>query len=85
MLPLLLTTAGGVGLPEGRGAIDQLLIQGQGVLVCAVWSIIVSYIILKVLQLTVGLRVSDDKETQGLDLSSHGETGYNAPFGGSLS
>ena len=40
--------------------------------------------LIKITQMVVGLRVDPDIETQGLDLSEHGETGYNVAFGGTL-
>lgn len=43
----------------------------------AVYTLIISYVILKVLQKTIGLRVSDQDEIGGLDLNSHGESAYN--------
>jgi Amt family ammonium transporter len=62
------------GLTHGRGAqvVDQLVAIG------AVWgySFVVTTIILKVLDVTMGLRVSDDEEVMGLDVSQHGERAY---------
>jgi Amt family ammonium transporter len=81
----LVSGAGGVGLASGQTVAGQFLVQAEGVVTVALWSAFASFIILKLVQFTVGLRVSEEKETQGLDLSSHGETGYNAPFGGTLS
>ena len=42
-----------------------------------VWCALVSFILLKILDVTLGLRVSDDEETEGLDLVLHEERGYN--------
>ena len=42
-----------------------------------VYSGVVSFIILKIVDATMGLRVSEEEETQGLDSSLHGEEGYN--------
>ncbi len=81
----LVTGVGGVGLAPGQTMGGQFLVQAEGVAAVAAWSAVASFIILKLAQYTVGLRVSDDKETQGLDLSSHGEAGYNASFGGTHS
>ncbi len=55
----------------------QLLIQAKGVLVTIVYCAIATYIILKVLDVVIGLRVSDEQESQGLDLALHDEKGYN--------
>lgn len=42
-----------------------------------VWSGVVSFIAFKVVDLTIGLRVSEEDEREGLDISAHGETAYN--------
>ncbi len=65
----------GIGLFNGGGA-SQLGAQAIGVLAYAVWSIVLSYIILKVLKMTMGLRVTEEEEIVGLDLSEHGEIAY---------
>lgn len=65
---------GGIGLPDGIGS--QLLIQTQGVLFTIVYTGVLSFLILKGLDMTMGLRVSEDEEEEGLDLSSHDERGY---------
>src|SRR5690606_19297397 len=66
---------GGFGSVEDIGA--QLWIQTEGVLVTVVYTAIVTYVILKVLDLVMGLRVTEEQETVGLDLSEHNERGYN--------
>ena len=55
----------------------QVWIQIEGVLITVVFVAIVSYIILKVLDVVIGLRVTEEEETQGLDISQHDERGYN--------
>ena len=55
----------------------QVWIQVKGVLFTIVWSGVVSFIAYKVVDLLVGLRVSEEQEREGLDISSHGETAYN--------
>jgi Amt family ammonium transporter len=64
----------------GSGVIDgnlhQLLNQFVGVLIAWAIAIVGTLIILKVVDVTIGLRVSDEHEIQGLDLSQHGEEGY---------
>jgi Amt family ammonium transporter len=62
------------GLLEGNG--HQLLNQLVGVLIAWALAIVGTLIILKVVDLTIGLRVSEDHEIQGLDLTQHGEEGY---------
>ena len=66
---------GGFGTVEDIGA--QVGIQIVGVLVTVVYTGIVTFVILKVLDLVMGLRVSEESETVGLDLSEHNERGYN--------
>jgi Amt family ammonium transporter len=56
---------------------DQVLIQAKAVLLTIVWSGVVSLIAYKIVDLTIGLRVPEDEEREGLDITSHGETAYN--------
>ncbi|NRD19311.1 ammonium transporter [Winogradskyella eckloniae] len=65
----------GIGLFNG-GGFGQLGTQAIGVLAYAVWSVVLSFIILKILKSTMGLRVTKEEETVGLDLSEHGEIAY---------
>jgi Amt family ammonium transporter len=60
-----------------NGVFDQLIIQAKGVLLTIVWSGVVAAIAYKIVDLTIGLRVAEDEEREGLDISSHGETAYN--------
>ena len=62
--------------PEGYSMAHQLWVQLESVLVTIVWSGVVSYVAYKIADLTVGLRVSEESERQGLDISSHGEVAY---------
>jgi Amt family ammonium transporter len=55
----------------------QFISQFWGVAVTVIWSAVVSYIAYKVVDMIVGLRVSEEDERQGLDVSSHGETAYH--------
>ncbi len=66
---------------NGIGNFDQLGRQALGVVVVAPYSFIVTFAILKILDLTVGIRVTDEDEVSGLDVSQHGERAYI--FGGS--
>lgn len=70
---------GGTGglTPDTFAIGSQLWIQTKSVLLTIVWSGVVSFIAYKVADLLVGLRVSEDAEREGLDISSHGETAYN--------
>ena len=67
---------GGAGLPEGATTISQLLVQATGVVVTAIWSLGATAVIVLITRALVGLRVSEDEETEGLDFIQHGETGY---------
>jgi Amt family ammonium transporter len=55
----------------------QVWIQLKGVLITIAWSGVVSFLAFKIVDMTLGLRVSEEDERQGLDISSHGETAYN--------
>jgi len=66
---------GGFGEVENIGL--QLWIQFKGVLFTVVYTGIVTYLILKAIDLVMGLRVNEEQETVGLDLSLHNERGYN--------
>ncbi|MET0540915.1 MAG: ammonium transporter [Variovorax sp.] len=55
----------------------QVWIQLKAVLLTIVWSGVVSFIAYKITDLTIGLRVTEEEEREGLDISSHGETAYN--------
>jgi Amt family ammonium transporter len=59
------------------GIVDQVWIQLKAVLVTIVWSGVVSLIAYKVVDMVIGLRVSEEDEREGLDITSHGETAYN--------
>ena len=56
---------------------DQVWVQLKAVLLTIVWSGVVSLIAYKVVDLTIGLRVSEEDEREGLDITSHGETAYS--------
>ncbi|MBI4083492.1 MAG: ammonium transporter [Candidatus Lambdaproteobacteria bacterium] len=62
---------GTAGLTEGNPM--QVLTQVYGILATMVYCAVVSFIILKVVDLVIGLRISSEDETEGLDLSQHGE------------
>jgi Amt family ammonium transporter len=68
---------GGVGLAEGMTMGGQVWVQFVGVAVTFVYCGVLSWIILKLVDAVIGLRVSPDEETQGLDIVLHDETGYN--------
>ncbi|MBT8112886.1 MAG: ammonium transporter [Gammaproteobacteria bacterium] len=68
---------GGVGLAEGMTISSQVGVQIQGVLAVLVWTVVATFIILKVINVIIGIRVDEQDETQGLDVTQHEETGYN--------
>ena len=55
----------------------QVWIQTKAVLTTVVWSGVVSIVAFKLVDMVIGLRVSEEDEREGLDISSHGETAYN--------
>ncbi len=62
---------GTAGMLEGNAA--QMLIQAKGVAVTIVYDAVVTFIILKLVDMTLGLRVTEEQEREGLDISLHGE------------
>jgi ammonium transporter, Amt family len=56
----------------------QVLVQAEAVLTTIVWSGVVAFIAYKVVDLVVGLRVPEEQEREGLDITSHGESAYHA-------
>jgi Amt family ammonium transporter len=71
------STLGGTGftLPHGIGA--QVGVQALGVIAAAAWCGLVTWLLLKLLDATLGLRMSEEQEAEGLDLASHGERSYS--------
>jgi Amt family ammonium transporter len=55
----------------------QVWVQFQAVATTIIWSAVVSYIAYKLVDMIIGLRVSEEDEREGLDISSHGESAYN--------
>jgi Amt family ammonium transporter len=68
---------GGKGLAEGVTLGQQILIQTKAVGFTVVYTGIVSWVLLKVIDLVIGLRVSEENEVEGLDIALHEERGYN--------
>ncbi|AOF86025.1 ammonium transporter family protein [Hydrogenophaga sp. RAC07] len=56
---------------------SQMVVQAEGVLITLVWSGIVAFVCYKIVDMMVGLRVSEEAEREGLDITAHGETAYN--------
>ena len=55
---------------------SQVLVQAHGVIVTIAWSGIVAFIAFKLVDIVIGLRVPEDQEREGLDITSHGESAY---------
>jgi Amt family ammonium transporter len=70
------SSLGGLGLPDGISIMDQVSIQALAIVVTASWSAFFSFLILKLLEKWLGLRVTPDEEVEGLDTVLHEETGY---------
>jgi Amt family ammonium transporter len=68
---------GGIGLAEGISISGQVFSQFIGVIATLLYSAIVSFILLQVIDLLIGLRVTEEQETIGLDIALHDERGYS--------
>ncbi len=71
------TALGGVGVDDYSMA-GQVMTQATGVVITVLWSGIVSLVLFKLIDMTMGLRVSEEQEREGLDTATHGERAYNA-------
>ena len=67
----------GGGGAEDFSIASQVLIQAEAVIITIVWSAVVTFVALSLIRVVLGLRVSDDEQREGLDLSAHGESAYN--------
>jgi Amt family ammonium transporter len=67
---------GGVGVDDYSMA-GQVVTQATGVLITIAWSGVVSLVLFKLIDMTIGLRVTEEQEREGLDTASHGERAYN--------
>ncbi len=75
---------GGVGFPDwvtmqpaAYSISGQVWIQLKAVMLAVAWSAVVSFIVFKIVDMVVGLRVAEDEEREGLDIASHGESAYH--------
>ena len=78
MLVFASSALGGVGFAEGVTMGHQLLVQLESIAITIVWSGVVAFVGYKLADMTVGLRVPEEQEREGLDVNSHGENAYNA-------
>jgi Amt family ammonium transporter len=67
---------GGPGLDATSKILGQLWVQLEGILITIVWSAVVAWVAYKIADMTTGMRVSEEMEREGLDISSHGESAY---------
>jgi len=74
--PLGTLAFGGLGLSD-QSVGNQFITQLIGVIAVGLWCLIITWLITLAVKKTIGLRVNDDQETEGLDTSIHGEKGYN--------
>ncbi|MBP6801703.1 MAG: hypothetical protein KA128_11260, partial [Zoogloea sp.] len=56
---------------------DQVMVQATAVGITVVWSAVVAFVAYKLVDMFVGLRVAEDEEREGLDITSHGESAYH--------
>jgi Amt family ammonium transporter len=72
-------SAGSLGGTKGADfdMAAQFLVQLEGVVITMVWSSVVAYVAYKLVDMVMGLRVSEEAEREGLDITSHGETAYH--------
>lgn len=68
---------GGAGLSEGISIMDQVSVQVLGVVSVVIWTAVVSFVILKFVQIFTPLRVDEDEEIEGLDVRQYDERGYS--------
>jgi Amt family ammonium transporter len=64
------------GKTEYPGYLAQLWIQAKAVGITVVWTAVVAFVAFKIVDMVVGLRVTEEEEREGLDISSHGESAY---------
>ncbi len=67
----------GQGYAEGMDMLSQITVQLQGIAAILIYTALVTYVILQAVQMVTTLRVSEEDETEGLELVSHDERGYN--------
>ncbi len=77
LVAFLALLPGGTGVNVDGGAVSQFLVQLAGVGAAVVWSALATFIMVKAIAMTIGLRVGKDQEIEGLDFTAHGETAYN--------
>jgi Amt family ammonium transporter len=71
------TAFGGAGFAEGKDMASQVTVQLIGVATTLIWSAVLTWLIVKVVDALIGMRVAHEEETEGLDTVLHNEKGYN--------
>lgn len=71
------TSFGGAGLAEGATMGSQFVTQLTGLVAVLVWYLVATFVIIQIVKAITGLRVSDEEELGGLDITAHGESGYH--------
>ncbi len=77
LVAFLAALPGGTGVNVDGGALSQFLVQLAGVGATALWSAVATFVMVKVIALVIGLRVTKEDEIEGLDFTAHGEKAYN--------
>ena len=67
---------GGIGILSEEGIFNQLLIQSFGIAVTILWSGVISFLLFKFIDKLIGIRVTQEAETGGLDINEHDQQGY---------
>jgi Amt family ammonium transporter len=74
---IVAANVGGIGYANGMTLARQVGVQALGVVAAATWCAVGTFVILKIIDATIGLRVTEDQEREGLDLCQHGERSYS--------
>ena len=69
---------GGSGYDDGVTMMSQFIVQAKSIGITVIWCGVISFILFKIIDATMGLRVSEEDERAGLDSTSHGETAYRS-------
>ena len=68
--------SGAAGISD-KGVMAQLILQIEGIFVIGIWTMVATYMILKILNMFTEIRVSNEAEEEGLDIHEHNEQGYS--------
>ena len=69
---------GGSGYDDGVTMASQFMVQAKSIGITIIWCGVISFILFKIIDATMGLRVSEEDERTGLDSTSHGESAYRS-------